>query len=542
MAQVMETWDATPATLAYELSHHQWVPARHLCYISAVAANKIYRALELGEDSFTVFTAPPRHGKTDLVSKYTPVWTLNHWPWARIILTSYGGDLAQSSARHARNIAVEGSDRLKFRLRYGSTAVDDWATTVGGGLLAAGIGGPIVGRGGHVIIVDDIHKSFEEAHSPTARRKVIDWFQGTLFSRREPGCAMLIFAQRQHKDDLIGWLKTEYDLRHLFTFIDLPAIAHQDDPMGRLPGQALWPERFDTDALAITRVGTGPYVWAAQYDQAPRPESEQQQDPAWFRFIDIPPNLELLQLVRYWDFAASEPTAAHPEPDYTVGILMGKDKEGRLYILDLIRMRATPARVQKHVLACAETDPEQTVIRIEEEPGSAGKTVTANYKQLLIGYNFKGIKASGNAIVRMQPFFTTVEQGRVFIKRAKWNKDFLKEFEDFPGDFDDQMNAAAGAHDELTGAKAKGGAFGRTNRASGDTSNSGHGRPGTVKPGRVYGKEHLPSKGATFGRRTGTGTGTSNRTPSPATIAAADMTPTGYGIPSEPPILKKYWS
>jgi predicted phage terminase large subunit-like protein len=421
------------------------------------------RCLEVEEDHTFLVRDIVVHN-SDLVSMYLPVWILEHYPWAKVLLTSYGADLAEGFSKRARDILIEAKGKTTTEVNTHSMRTDNWETKTGGGVLAAGIGGPIVGRGGHIIIVDDIHKNFEEAHSKAARERVIEWFRGTLFSRREPGCAMFIFAQRQHEEDLIGWLKAEmYDI---FTTIDLPAVAEFNDPLDRLPGDALWPERYDVAALNVIKRSVGNYIWAAQYQQRPQKEKEAQQDSGWFRQIQPAevPHPRHLRLVRFWDFASSEITAARPDPDYTVGALVGMDDNGLCYIIDLLRVRWTPGRVKELVKSCALNDPVNTAIRIEQEPGASGKALISEYEHdTLRGFNARGTRASGRPFLRVQPFMAAVEERRYRIVRAPWNRDFFEEFDAFPnGAHDDQMIAVAGAHDFLDGKRPRAGAFGRS--------------------------------------------------------------------------------
>jgi predicted phage terminase large subunit-like protein len=501
-AQLNNAWKVTPASLAHELSWGRWVPARHLQFISAIVANKCYQALAEGIDSFTIFTAPPRHGKSDLVSMYLPVWILEHFPWAKVLLTSYGADLAEGFSKRARDILIEARGKTTTLVNQQAMRTDNWETKTGGGVLAAGIGGPIVGRGGHVIIVDDIHKNFEEAHSKAARERVIEWFRGTLFSRREPGCAMFIFAQRQHESDLIGWLKEE--MSDIFTIIDLPAVAEMGDPLGRSPGEALWPERYDIPALNIIKRSVGSYIWSAQYQQRPQKERESQQDSSWFRLInahDVPPPRHL-RLIRFWDFASTEVTAAHPDPDWTVGSLVGMDDNGLCYLIDLVRVRWTPGRVKELVKACAHNDPVNTAIRIEQEPGASGKAVIAEFEQsALLGFNARGTKATGRPFLRVQPFMAAVEERRYRVVRAPWNHDFFAEFDAFPnGAHDDQMISVAGAHDFLDGKKPRAGAFGRSSMTAASMGlNTMNPRSPKVEGQYIRGFGEI-NMGATFGR------------------------------------------
>lgn len=120
------------------------------------------------------------------------------------------------------------------------------------------------------LIVDDPFKGSEDAESQTQRDRVWDWWQSVALTRLEPNGSLVVINTRWNPDDLSGrLLETEGDE---WTVLDLPAIAMaEDDPLGREPGEALWPERYNTDDLQRIRKGVGERVWWALYQQQPRP-------------------------------------------------------------------------------------------------------------------------------------------------------------------------------------------------------------------------------------------------------------------------------
>jgi hypothetical protein len=125
----------------------------------------------------------------------------------------------------------------------------------------AGVGGPITGKGADVLIIDDPIKNPEEANSPTQREKIWDWFQTTAYTRLEPGGAIILIMTRWHPDDLAGRLLKQMESggEH-WEVVSLPAIAEDRDLLGRKPGQALWPARFDEAALAAKKNAQSPLV------------------------------------------------------------------------------------------------------------------------------------------------------------------------------------------------------------------------------------------------------------------------------------------
>ena len=95
--------------------------------------------------------APPRHGKSELVSRFLPAWYLGVWPERRVMLAAYEATFARSWGRKARQVFHESAGPLfSRRLSADNTAADDWSTTDGGGMTTAGVGGPMTGRGAAV--------------------------------------------------------------------------------------------------------------------------------------------------------------------------------------------------------------------------------------------------------------------------------------------------------------------------------------------------------------------------------------------------------
>jgi predicted phage terminase large subunit-like protein len=170
----------------------------------------------------------------------------------------------------------------------------------------------------------------------------------------------------------------------------------------------------------------------------------------WFAVVEQMP--ALVSRVRAWDLAATprDEKKAH-DPDWTAGVLLGKDTAGTYYVLDVRRLRGSPQEVQALVLWTAAMDGTGVPIWMEQEPGSAGVTVIDHYRRLLGGYNFRGERSTGNKADRALPLAAQAEGGTVKLVRGRWNRDFLDEFEAFPfGPHDDVVDATALAFNRLT--------------------------------------------------------------------------------------------
>ena len=160
--------------------------------------------------------------------------------------------------------------------------------------------------------------------------------------------------------------------------------------------------------------------------------------------------------VRYWDLAGTEPKPGR-EPDWTVGVRMSRDADGLLTVEDVQRVRERPLGVERLVRSVAERDGVAVPIRMEQEPGSSGVAVTDRYgRDILQGWDFKGLRSTGDKAERAKPFSAQCEAGNVRLVRAAWNSDFVNELAAFPTReaHDDQVDAASGAFRELVRRRA----------------------------------------------------------------------------------------
>ncbi|WP_321471122.1 terminase large subunit domain-containing protein [uncultured Paludibaculum sp.] len=268
-------WRLTPASFARHLTRNEpqpWVAARHLRLLSS----KIVEAVA-GRTPRLIVNMPPRHGKSEEVSKFTPVWFLDNWPHKTIINVGYSTTFAEEWGRKVRNLTQQFQSQLRYRLSADSKAAGRWNTTQGGGMYATGIDGQITGRGADLFVVDDPHKDAAEANSLTKREAVWRWWTETARSRLMPGGAVILIMTRWHTDDLAGRLLKaaangtgeKWEVLNLPAIYDDEAAKEGPDPMGRELGQALWPEFRSLEYLQALQLGLSPEAWAAQYQGRP---------------------------------------------------------------------------------------------------------------------------------------------------------------------------------------------------------------------------------------------------------------------------------
>ena len=148
----------------------------------------------------------------------------------------------------------------------------------------------MTGRRADLGIIDDPVKGRAEADSPTVRKHTFDWYKADFWPRLKPGAGILYIGTRWHDDDLAGRLLEEAkNGGEQWEVVSIPAIAvaGQEDPLGRVPGQRLWPEWYTDEIFEIARRDTR--NWSALYQQTPMPESGDFFKSDWIRWYDRPP-------------------------------------------------------------------------------------------------------------------------------------------------------------------------------------------------------------------------------------------------------------
>jgi predicted phage terminase large subunit-like protein len=227
-----------------------------------------------------IITFPPRHGKSELTSRRFPAWLLGRDPYRHIMFGTYNQPFAEDYGRDVRAIMEGDQYKQVFAgttLAKGSKSADRLGTDQGGRCVFVGRGGSATGRGADFLIIDDPLKDRAEANSATIRQELWDWFNDTMSTRlmSDTG-AIIIIMTRWHEDDLVGRLTDPtnpyYNAEEAkqWKIINIPAIAEDDDILGRKPGEALWPDRFGVEYLEGFR-RRNPVGFSALYQQRPTP-------------------------------------------------------------------------------------------------------------------------------------------------------------------------------------------------------------------------------------------------------------------------------
>lgn len=291
---------------------------------------------------------PPGSAKSTYGSVVFPAWFMGTRPGARIILASYGAELARKHGRRARQIARSGRYRAIFNaeLSRESGAAAAWALTNGSEYMASGILAGITGNRAHGVLIDDPVKGREEADSATIRKKTRDAYEDDLKTRLVPGGWIVLIQTRWHEDDLAGSILPQgwngesgpipcrdgnvWEVLCLSAQCDLP-----DDPLGRRVGEYLWPEWFDPGHWAQFQHNAR--TWSALYQQRPTPAEGTYFKSGWLRRYAEAPARTTLRI-----YGASDYAVTAEGGDFTVHLVAGMDPKGDLYLLDLWRGQTTP--------------------------------------------------------------------------------------------------------------------------------------------------------------------------------------------------------
>jgi len=406
-------------------------------------------ACRRGDIRRLIINVPPRSLKSLLASVALPAFWLGHQPSAQILCASYGQDLADKMSLDCRQIMVsEWYQRLfPTRLSKLRNAVQEFTTTTNGSRMATSVGGVVTGRGADLIIIDDPLKP-DEALSESQRKKVNEWFDGTLYSRlnqKETGI-IIVIMQRLHTDDLVGHLLE----RDGWKVVTLPAIAEgfeeytYDTLAGpqrhlRQSGELLHPEREPMAVLLELRQNLGEYAFAGQYQQAPYPAGGAMVKETWLMTYDqpqLPPHFE--QIVMSWDTANKASELA----DYSACTVWGY-KTPNLYLLYVFRKKVNYPEL-KQATHDLKSRWKPTVILIEDKASGTQLIQELTRENISV---VKAVKPEGDKVMRMNAQTGMFEQGRVFLpQQAPWLEDYRKELISFPqGKHDDQVDSTAQA-------------------------------------------------------------------------------------------------
>lgn len=293
--------------------------------------------------------APPRHGKSRLVSQEFPAWLLGKHPKWEVISTSHTAALANTFSKKVRERMRDKVHLAIFKdsaLDPDAQSTEGWNTKAGGGYMPSGIGGPITGRGAHVLLIDDPVKNAEEAESQRTREAHWEWFTSTAYTRLAPGGGLLIIQTRWHLDDLSGRMEDlikEMGMDNV-RILRFPAVATENETH-RAEGEALHPDRYPIESLDRIKSTVGRRTWNALYQQNPVPDDGSYFTRSMLRYYDAAP--PTLTYYTAWDFAIGKTE----KNDWTVGITVGVAPDGQMYVVDMARGRWNSYEIVEQIIS-----------------------------------------------------------------------------------------------------------------------------------------------------------------------------------------------
>lgn len=392
-------------------------------------------AVARGEVDRLALFLPPGSAKSTYGSVLFPPWFLAADPSRALIAASHTSELAERWGRRVRNMIAEDRMILGYGVADDNKAAGRWETTGGGEYYAAGVGGSITGRRADLAIIDDPIRGREDADSKLVRDKQYDWYRFDLETRLKPGGSVILIQTRWHEDDLAGRLLAEEP--HRWRVVRLPMEAEEDDPLGRQPGEPLWPEWYTDEMRAGAKRDSR--LWTALYQQRPAPEEGDYFRSDWFRAYDKTPARETLRI-----YGASDYAVTSNGGDYTVHVVVGLDPDGRMYLLDLWRKQASS---DEWVEAFCDLVLKWRPIGWAEEQGQIragiGPYLDRRQRERQAWVARSMFPTRGDKATRAQSIRGRMANGGLYVPAgAGWQADFKAELLSFPaGVHDDQVDA-----------------------------------------------------------------------------------------------------
>lgn len=414
-------------------THPDWCTGEHHRVIAdaleAAARREINRL---------IISAPPRHTKSEMVSKRFPAWVLGNQPTSQVLAATYSGELALDWGRDVRSIVKSDEYRSVFpdvTLSVDSKAAGRWHTNKGGIYISAGIGGTVTGRGADFGIIDDAFKGRKEADNPKQRATVWKFYTATWLPRLMPNAVQVIMGTRWHDDDLIGRILNHEGQK--WHHVCLPAIRNE----GTDHEEALWPEWFGIEYLQELRESIPPREWQALYQQNPATEDGDYLKRAYFeQRYDKPP--KGLDIYMAGDFGLTEPEEGN-DPDPTEFAVVGLDHANNIYPLDWWHGFTTPdVWVDRFLDLVKQHDP----LAVFLEGGIIRRAIEPFLKQRMqergVFVRIEWVNPVKSKAVRGRPLQGMAAMGRIIFPDTHWAHRVIDQCVGFPAvRYDDAFDA-----------------------------------------------------------------------------------------------------
>lgn len=426
------------------------------------------RAIELDQIKKLNINISPRTMKSDICSVAFPMFILGKNPSMKILVNSYSAKLSQTFHNKARMIASAPWFQYyfpKFCINSRDSHVKDtqteFITTKGGYRIATSTGGSVTGLGGDLIVNDD-GMNPEEAFSEVRRESALNWFSQTLFSRlNNPKTGKFInIQQRLHEDDFTGRFCLSEDSEWVNLIIPIyfekeKIYSFRNFKKKVKAGEYMHEERVGENEIKNYKKEMGSYVFAGQYLQNPAPFGGGIIKEQWFKYYDILPEMEYREI--FVDTAMKEKEMN----DYSVFECWGKSKDGKPYLIDLLRGKwEAPELIRRATMFWnkhnAISSGKLRTLVVEDKASGTGliqtikngiKDENGNIQRIPV----RGIIPDKDKVTRVMGIVGYIESGYVYVKKnAPWLSDFIHECTMFPsGTYDDQIDPMVYAIDSM---------------------------------------------------------------------------------------------
>ncbi len=395
------------------------------------------------DDEVLLLFAPPGSVKSTWLSVLFPAYYLSRFPRNSILAATHSVEFAQRWGRRVRNDIVLESNVLGIGLAADSQASDRWALTSGGEYYGVGAGVGISGFRADLGLGDDFFGSREDAYSETVRKKRWDWYIDDFGARLKPNAKRILMNTRWHEEDVAGRV-SEQIAKGIVRgrIISIPAIAEENDVLGRKPGEYLWDEPNGYDYGSFLRARqkeTSPMMWSALYQQRPAPEEGDYFKAAWLKSYETVPAKETLAI-----YGASDYAVTADGGDYTVHVVVGVDPDGHMYLLDLWRKQtASDEWVEAFCSLVKEWKPREWAEEQGQIRAGIGPFLERTQRDRQAWVYRRDFPTRHDKAWRAQSIRGRMAVDGLYVPQgASWLPDLRSELLSFPaGKFDDQVDA-----------------------------------------------------------------------------------------------------
>ena len=417
---------------------------RHMRHMQAE-----FDRMTVGDEFRLLLEVAGRHAKTEHVLSYG-AYSLDFDPTTRVMFVTHNDKHALDMSGRIQDMAVAAGVPVPPRQSSGK-----WYTQAGGYVQAVGLGASTASFNADLILIDDPIGKRAQAESQAERDAAWLAITTDILARSEPQTRVVFSMPRWHADDPSGRLQTQH-AGH-WRVVSMPGRAEptteRPDPLGRQPGEVLWPEMRDEKWHDRARVELTEYGYSSFIQCRPSPRGGGMFKWDWWQLLDAVPATG--PMVRYWDLAGTDTTGDN-DPDYTAGVLECRMQDGRTAIVDVARFRLSVAARDAKVMEVARGDLKyrgRLQWWFETEAGIAGKERTASLMRQVqnLGIPTFSEHPTGSKTTRAEPFASKAEAQNILLCPGEWRDDFRLECAQFPtGRHDDQVDGAVGADAKLS--------------------------------------------------------------------------------------------